>query len=254
VAYTDDFGNNGYGAVYRVNTTGAVTLLHAFTYQDGALDPPVGVPAQDAAGNLYFYGGPRNSQMSAVVYKLDPVGKLSVLYEFTQLGWLCSPDNPELHIDQDSRIYGVFICAPSSGHTGVAFSLTTDGSMQILHEYFDDGQDVTSPQIPFVHAKDGSMWSMTGSGTPLGNGGVYRLNPPQEKLKLKPTTINAGQQATLRWTSSDTTDCTASGAWAGAQTTTGKVTVAPAVAGSYTYTLSCSGAGTTERAVTLTVK
>ena len=47
----------------------------------------------------------------------------------------------------------------------------------------------------------------------------------------------------LSWSSANASGCTASGAWSGARATSGAVTVAPSAAGSYTYSLTCSGDG-----------
>jgi hypothetical protein len=67
-------------------------------------------------------------------------------------------------------------------------------------------------------------------------------------------TINFGQATTLAWTSAYTTSCTATtssaagGAFTGTQMTSGSLTVVPTAAGSYTYTLSCTGTGGTKSA------
>jgi uncharacterized repeat protein (TIGR03803 family) len=253
MAYSDAFHNNGYGAVYRVTTAGAVTLLHAFTQADGALNPPSGVPARDAAGNVFFYGDPRNSTMQPLIYRLDAAGNLSVFYAFSGLSYVCGFANQPLRLDRDGRIYGVIHCNDGPVGSGFAFSVAPDGTMHELHDFVDDGIDVTSPQIPYVRARDGALWSMTGSGAYAGGGGVYRLNRPTPTLAVRPKTITAGQHAKLAWTSTDTTDCTASGAWSGPQATAGSLIVAPAVAGTYAYTLTCAGAGTRSRTVKLTV-
>jgi hypothetical protein len=64
--------------------------------------------------------------------------------------------------------------------------------------------------------------------------------------------INFGQALAVAWTSAYSTACTASassaaaGAFTGAQMTSGSMTVVPTAAGSYTYTLSCTGTGGTK--------
>jgi Subtilase family len=66
--------------------------------------------------------------------------------------------------------------------------------------------------------------------------------PTGAALTLASTTITPGSSTTLSWVAINATSCTASGAWSGTQATTGSQTVAPAAAGSYAYTLTCSGA------------
>jgi len=67
---------------------------------------------------------------------------------------------------------------------------------------------------------------------------------PVMTLAVSPASVAVGQSATLTWSSSDTTSCTASGAWSGTQALSGNAIVTPA-AGSYTYTLSCIATGGT---------
>lgn len=73
--------------------------------------------------------------------------------------------------------------------------------------------------------------------------------PPTVTLTASPTHIVAGASTALTWSSTNTTSCDASGAWSGSRATQGKSSVAPAVAGTYAYKLTCSGAGGSESAV-----
>jgi Subtilase family len=65
---------------------------------------------------------------------------------------------------------------------------------------------------------------------------------PDVTLNLSPTTINVGDTASLTWTVSNATGCTASGAWSGSQGFSGSLTLKPGSAGSYSYTLTCVNA------------
>ncbi len=79
---------------------------------------------------------------------------------------------------------------------------------------------------------------------------------PTVTLSVNPASVVAGASATLQWSSSNAASCTASGAWTGARPTSGTQIVSQAAAGSYVYTLTCSGAaGTTPASdqATLTV-
>jgi hypothetical protein len=67
-------------------------------------------------------------------------------------------------------------------------------------------------------------------------------------------TIDFGQALTVTWTSANSASCTATtssaagGAFTGGQMASGTQTVVPTAAGTYTYTLSCTGAGGTKSA------
>jgi hypothetical protein len=66
---------------------------------------------------------------------------------------------------------------------------------------------------------------------------------PTVTLTVNPTSIAAGSTATLTWSSTNATACTASGDWSGTEATTGTQSVTPATTGSYSYTLTCMGPG-----------
>jgi hypothetical protein len=63
------------------------------------------------------------------------------------------------------------------------------------------------------------------------------------------TSINLGQALTLAWTSANSTGCTATtsaatgGTFSGSQSMTGTASIVPTAAGTYTYMLTCNGAG-----------
>lgn len=66
---------------------------------------------------------------------------------------------------------------------------------------------------------------------------------PVVTIGVSASPIQVGQSATLTWSATNATTCTASGSWSGAEATSGSQSVSPSAAGSYTYTLTCSGAG-----------
>ena len=83
------------------------------------------------------------------------------------------------------------------------------------------------------------------------------VNPPANPapvttLSASPSTITSGNSATLTWSSTNATSCTASGGWAGARATSGTSSFSPT--SNTTYTLACAGAGGTDsKSVTVTV-
>jgi hypothetical protein len=71
-------------------------------------------------------------------------------------------------------------------------------------------------------------------------------NPPiAVNMTVAPTSITLGQSATLTWSSTNATSCTASNAWSGAENANGSLAVMPSGTGTQTYTLTCSAAGET---------
>jgi hypothetical protein len=75
---------------------------------------------------------------------------------------------------------------------------------------------------------------------------------PTVTLSAAPASITSGSAATLTWSSTNATTCTASNGWTGTKAISGTQAVSPTV--STTYTLSCSGAnGSVTQSTTVTV-
>jgi hypothetical protein len=66
---------------------------------------------------------------------------------------------------------------------------------------------------------------------------------PAVSLTLEPANVLTGQSSTLSWSATNASTCVASGAWAGNKGASGSTSVSQAVAGTYTYELTCTGAG-----------
>ena len=75
----------------------------------------------------------------------------------------------------------------------------------------------------------------------------FVANPPAPSVSFTaaPANITQGASATLQWTSANAIGCAATGAWSGDRATSGALSVTPSAAGSFAYTLTCSGAGGT---------
>ncbi len=94
-----------------------------------------------------------------------------------------------------------------------------------------------------------------------GGGGMGTPAPaPSVMISADLQTITLGQSATLTWSSTNASACTASGGWSGNQALSGTQTVTPTAVGSVTYTLSCTapsgtygGGGSAQGAATVTV-
>lgn len=77
---------------------------------------------------------------------------------------------------------------------------------------------------------------------------------PVVALSLSPSTIVAGQSASLSWTANNVSSCTASGDWSGNEALNGSMTLAPTSAGYHTYNLNCTGsAGNASNSAMLSV-
>jgi hypothetical protein len=84
------------------------------------------------------------------------------------------------------------------------------------------------------------------------------LSAPSLTLTADKSTYIIGQPVKLTWVPNNVSSCTATGAWSGSKTSTNgshSQSITPTNVGSYTYTLSCPGAGVTPtKSVTVTVE
>ena len=72
-------------------------------------------------------------------------------------------------------------------------------------------------------------------------------------LEAAPVSVVAGNAATLSWTSTDSTDCTATGDWSGSKAVSGSESTG-ALTGNVSYTITCTGpGGSASRTVDVTV-
>lgn len=114
----------------------------------------------------------------------------------------------------------------------------------------------TAKETPTAAGSASYALTCTGAGGNATASATVTVNAPAPTVTLavSPASIVAGGSATLTWSSTNATGCTASGAWSGAEAASGTAAAAPAGVGSYTYTLTCSGAGGNgSGAATLTV-
>ena len=138
-------GASGVGVVFKLDTTGKLTVLHSFA---GGTDGqyPWSDLVRDAAGNFYgttFYGGASNY---GVVFKIDTTRAETVLYSFTGGA---DGGNPVAGVILDSvgNPYGATNIGgvPGMGY-GVVFELNPAGAETVLHT-FAGGSDGANPAV-----------------------------------------------------------------------------------------------------------
>ncbi len=87
--------------------------------------------------------------------------------------------------------------------------------------------------IPSNAPTSPSSVSLTGSGAPL----------PTLSLQAQPLSLIVGAPTSLSWSTQNTSACVASGDWSGSEALNGSATIIESVAGTYHFTLTCSGPG-----------
>jgi uncharacterized repeat protein (TIGR03803 family) len=125
-------GGSGAGSVFKVDIAGSETELYSFCPAGGCstgATPAAGL-VRDAAGNLYGTTESGGAFFFGTVFKLDPTGNLTVLYNFTG-GRDGGDPQGSLVLDKLGNLYGTAFlggdlsCSETGGAgCGVVFKLT----------------------------------------------------------------------------------------------------------------------------------
>ncbi len=174
----------GCGTVFKLDPSGNETVLYSFT--DVAPDygaNPVGGLVQDTQGNLYgttSYGG--NASYHGNVFKLDPTGKVTNLYNFTGTGGDGEWPTTNLVLDEHGNLYGAtnyggeLGCPDTSGlGCGMVFKIDATGKETIL--YTLTGGTTGSEPSGLVRDAQGNLFGTTVGGGASGLGTVFKLTP-----------------------------------------------------------------------------
>jgi PKD repeat protein len=242
---------------WSVTNATACTASDAWTGSRSRLGGSETVTPTDTSTYTLTCTGPgggttTKSATVTVITNLAPVGNFEtiVLPAGIIKGWEYDPDNSS--VSNTIQIY-------FNGPRGVG-TLVTSMDTSILRSDINAVFGITGNHgfefaIPNLY-KDGLLHSVYIYGVEInvlnnptliaGSPKSFTIAPPVAPtvtITADPSTITVGSSAQLTWTSTNTTSCTASGAWVGAQTTSGTLTVSPTVTS--TYTLTCTGLGGT---------
>ncbi len=163
-------GTDGYGALFKMTSTGIVTSLYSFT--DG-LDGAYPVSGLMQGSDGYFYGTAYQGGASSYgsVFKMTPTGGFTVLYEFTGAIDGAYP-YAGLVQGKDGKFYGTTIQGGAYGY-GTVFSLATNGAFSTLaaFNYANGGY----PQAGVIQGADGNFYGTTLEGGSSGYGTVFSM-------------------------------------------------------------------------------
>jgi uncharacterized repeat protein (TIGR03803 family) len=151
----------GCGVVFKVDSSGKETVLHAFTGgSDGAF--PYDPLFLDSEGNLYGttsgFGGAGND---STVFKVTPSGVERVLYRFS-IGYMDGAfPSAGVVLDSKGDLYGTTYEGGWFLH-GAAFRLSPAGTETVLHSFVGAGG--ANPWAGVVLDKQGNLYGTTFDG------------------------------------------------------------------------------------------
>jgi uncharacterized protein (TIGR03437 family) len=152
-------GAHGSGAVFKVTTAGAVTILYSLGTNVGDGTSPTSGLLAASDGNLYgtTYGGGANGR--GTIFKCTPAGQYTTVYTFgTQATDGIYPVGRLIQAT-DGNIYGVTRSGPGSSQAGTVFRFTTTGVFATLHAF--TGLDGFSPSGGLIQGSDGNFYGTT---------------------------------------------------------------------------------------------
>jgi len=165
------FGDIGYGTVYKISPNGVLTSLYSFTGgSDGALPGAALVQGND--GNFYgttFLGGTHGQ---GTVFKISSNGALSTLYSFTGGNDGGSP-SAALVQGNDGNFYGTTYYGGSKGGWGTVFKITANGAFTSLYSFTAES-DGANPSCGLVQGSDGNFYGTTWGGG-MTDGSVFKI-------------------------------------------------------------------------------
>jgi uncharacterized repeat protein (TIGR03803 family) len=170
---TTTSGGNGFGTIFKLDSSRHETVLHVFKGPDGAT--PYGALVLDSLGNIYATTSGGGNAGLGTVFKIDPQGNEIVLHSFNG-----TPDgaNPYagLVVDSSGNLYGTTANGGAFG-SGTVFEIAPSGVETVLHSFAGGPTDGAGPMARLTLDGNGNLYGTTFAGGTGGYGTVFRLDP-----------------------------------------------------------------------------
>jgi uncharacterized repeat protein (TIGR03803 family) len=175
-------GANGLGTVFKLDTSGNLTVLYSFQGSAGDGSNPQAGLIMDTNGNFYGTTSGGGSGNGGTVFKLDTTGTETVLHIFTGGTGDGDGESPVagLIMDANGNLYGT--TQNGGGHLGmgIIFRVDSMGNETILYAFTGTNGDGATPQSGLVQDAAGNLYgttlcggSFTGNANCLGGSSGY---------------------------------------------------------------------------------
>jgi uncharacterized repeat protein (TIGR03803 family) len=166
-------GQNGYGSVFQLTTSGTLTSLYSFCDIEGCPDGmfPSSPLLQASDGNFYGY-------TLSGVYMINSAGAFANVGNFPSTnagGETCGSTCGSLIQAADGNLYGT-IPYNAAQDEGFVFSAAPSSGVKIIYSFCSSGKyptcgDGENPSAPLVAGTDGNLYGVTPGGGPAGSDG-----------------------------------------------------------------------------------
>ena len=167
---TTSGGTRGWGNVWVMTPSGALTPIYNFSFTDGA--GPQGGLNIGFDGNLYGVTYQGGSSSAGTVFKITPAGGLTVIHSFTNTTDGGFPRVPPTQAP-DGNLYGV----TGNGTIAVLYKITPSGTFSVVMPI------ASQSYTPMIVGDDGMLYGMTLFGGTSNRGTAFQYNPAKNKLK-----------------------------------------------------------------------
>lgn len=211
---TTIYGGTGYcstgcGIVFKITHHSGVwqeQVLHTFTafsQTDGAT--PYGGLVLDPAGNIYgtTSGGGNSACGCGTVFKLDPSGAETVIYNFGGGADGAEPFAGPLR-DAAGNLYGTTLSGGSDLGYGTVFKLDATGTKTLLHTFTGYPYDGAAPYATLARDAAGNLYGTTyfggsgksvcqSNGQPIGCGTMFKVNAQGKETVLHNFSVDGAE-------------------------------------------------------------
>jgi uncharacterized repeat protein (TIGR03803 family) len=166
-------GASSLGTVFKLDSTGKVTVLHSFTGGADGETPDAGLIPNGA--DLYGTTANGGASGSGTVFKIDKTGKETVLHSFAGGADGEKPVASLIH-DAAGNLYGTTEFGGTSSR-GTVFKLDATGKETVLHSFAGYPTDGSYPFAGLVRDAAGNLYGTTLGGGASGLGTVFKIAP-----------------------------------------------------------------------------
>jgi len=173
---TPSRGAYGYGTVFKITPSGALTTTHSFCSGSGCPDgagPEAGL-VQAADGSLYGITVNGGAYGAGTVFKITLSGTLTTLQSFDYT----DGSGPYTALVQatDGNFYGTTCCGGANGF-GTVFNLTPSGTLTTLYSFCSQSgcADGRYPYGGLIQSSDGNLYGTTTEGGANGDGTIFKI-------------------------------------------------------------------------------
>lgn len=165
---TNEDPSSNPGSIYKIDSLGNYTLLHALSLEDGT--NPL-APLVQSAANYWFYGTAQRGGANGdgTIFRINSTGVYQVVHNFTG----SDGATPTFLIQaSDGNFYGT-ASAGGADNMGVIFKMTPSNVVSVLHSFTGtDGREARS----LLEGSDGYLYGCTGGGGTDDEGVLFRIS------------------------------------------------------------------------------